>query len=68
MQAFCALYCFLEVEATVGLFLHYFDLRPITGWVSFIWNPSDHLIRPFTASYKDFKTGFFKVNPKSAGV
>ena len=67
VQAFRALCRFLGVEASVGLFLHFFDARPSGGWVSLVRNPIIHLIKPFTASYKGFKTGFFKVYPVGEG-
>ena len=67
LQAFRALCQFLGVEASVGLFLHFFDARPSAGWVSLVRNPIVHLIKPFTASYKAFKMGFFKVYPVGEG-
>lgn len=62
IQVFRAL-CFNSyVLATPRLFLHYFYSRPQdkAQWISLIWIPKHPLFHPFT-SYKNFKTGYFKV-------
>ncbi|RZC25221.1 hypothetical protein D0Y65_004069 [Glycine soja] len=56
-------YAYYTCEGHPGIFLHYFcyQLQEKSRWVSLIWIPSQPLFCTFISSYKNFKTGFFKV-------
>jgi len=62
MQAFDVLYRAAGLTATMPLFLHFYKTRPTAskGWVSFL-EANKSLFTLYLASYKGFKTGFFKV-------
>ena len=61
MQAFDVLCRAAGLTATMPLFLHFYKTRPTTskGWVSFFGANKFSL---YLASYKGFKTGFFKIS------
>ena len=62
MQAFEVLCRAAGLTATMPLFLHFYKTRPTTskGWVSFL-GANKSLFTLYLASYKGFKTDFFKV-------
>jgi len=63
MQEFDVLCWAVGLTPTMPLFLHFYKIRPTLtkGWVSFV-GASKSLIGLYLASYKGFKTGFFKVS------
>ncbi|QCD80439.1 hypothetical protein DEO72_LG2g760 [Vigna unguiculata] len=62
MQAFDVLCRAAGLTPTMPLFLHFYKTRPTAskGWVSFL-GANKSLFTLYLASYKGFKTGFFKV-------
>ena len=62
MQAFDVLCRAAGLTPTMSLFLHFYKTRPTAskGWVSFL-GANKSLFTLYLASYKGFKTGFFKV-------
>jgi len=62
MQAFDVLCRAAGLTPTMPLFLHFYKTRPTAskGWVSFL-GANKSLLTLYLASYKGFKTGFFKV-------
>ncbi|QCD94544.1 hypothetical protein DEO72_LG5g2628 [Vigna unguiculata] len=62
MQAFDVLCRVAGLTPTMSLFLHFYKTRPTVskGWVSFL-GANKSLLTLYLASYKGFKTGFFKV-------
>jgi len=62
MQAFDVLCRAAGLTPTMPLFLHFYKTRPTVskGWVSFL-GANKSLLTLYLASYKGFKTGFFKV-------
>ncbi|KAK7376326.1 hypothetical protein VNO78_34792 [Psophocarpus tetragonolobus] len=63
LQAFKALCLFTHVKANPSLFLRHFTTHPHEKckWVSLYRNPKNPLLQLYTTSYKNFKTGFFKL-------
>jgi len=62
MQAFDVLCRAAGLTPTMPLFLHFYKTHPTAskGWVSFL-GANKSLLTLYLASYKGFKTGFFKV-------
>jgi len=53
----------LSLRATARSFLNFFGTRPgdRIGWLSLVDQSKNSLFAPYTTSYKNFKTSFFKV-------
>jgi len=68
MQAFDVLCRAAGLTPTMPLFLHFYKTRPTAskGWVSFL-GANKSLLTLYLASYKGFKTGFFKVEIPGKG-
>jgi len=68
MQAFDVLCLVVGLTATMPLFPHFYKTRLSTskGWVSFL-GANKSLFSLHLASYKGFKTGFFKVSIPDRG-
>jgi len=69
IQAFRLLCDVLSLRATARSFLHFFGTRPgdRIGWLSLVGQAKNSLFAPYTTSYKNFKTGFFKVVIEQGG-
>lgn len=59
----------LGITPFVPIFLHYFDVRPLSkgGWVSLTSVNDRCLFRPFFDLYKNFKDQYFKVIIREVG-
>ncbi|KOM37569.1 hypothetical protein LR48_Vigan03g095100 [Vigna angularis] len=68
MQAFSVVCSVLLLTPTLAAFLHFFRAIPIASksWVSLAPVKDKQLFTLFNASYKDFKTNFFKVAMKDS--
>jgi len=63
LQAFCLICDMLRLSLILQFFLHYFSAHSAfpTGWLSLVGTSRSCLFSPFTSSYKNFKSQFFKV-------
>ncbi|KOM54932.1 hypothetical protein LR48_Vigan10g082400 [Vigna angularis] len=63
IQAFVTICAAMGITPSVTIFLHYFNVRPLArrGWVSLCAVHSRTLLKPYSESFKNFKTRYFKV-------
>ncbi|RDY13459.1 hypothetical protein CR513_01623, partial [Mucuna pruriens] len=59
----------LKKAPTLGVFFWFYTVKKAekVGWTSLCSRPKHKLFQPFLASYKKFKTRFFKVTPGDTG-
>ncbi|RDX98597.1 hypothetical protein CR513_18461, partial [Mucuna pruriens] len=59
----------LQKAPTLGVFFWFYTVKKAekVGWTSLCSRPKRKLFQPFLASYKKFKTRFFKVTPGDSG-
>ena len=69
IQAFRLLCDVLSLRPIARSFLHFFGTRPGDRicWLSLVGQTKNSLFAPYTTSYKNFKTGFFKVVIEEGG-
>lgn len=69
IQAFTAMCLALAIVPSVSVFFHYYHVRPLAkrGWVSLTFVQDCCLFKPYSESFKNFKTRYFKVIIKEAG-
>ncbi|KOM55497.1 hypothetical protein LR48_Vigan10g138900 [Vigna angularis] len=69
IQAFVMICAAMEITPFVAIFLHYFNVQPLTRrrWVSLSTVHRRTLLKPYSESFKNFKTRYFKVIIRDAG-
>ncbi|RDX83386.1 hypothetical protein CR513_35694, partial [Mucuna pruriens] len=68
VRAFELLYEDLGKAPTLGVFFWFYTVKKAdkVGWTSLCSRPKRKLFKPFLASYKKFKSHFFKVTPSNS--